>query len=249
MKCLVINGSPRRKNTWSMVKEVENVMSSLGDVEFDEIHLKNIGIPFCNGCFNCILNGENKCPNSNIIQIIARKFEESDCIILSSPVYVLGPTGLMKNLLDHFAYYYHRPRLFNKKALVLVSTQGSGMKDVENYLKKSLYNFGVNKVYTCSFRFGGKNKLDSKMKKTLDNVASSFFNDVSSKKLHSPSFYQVRNYSMWRAMAHNKKLPIDNKFWIENGMENRIFAPGIPMNILKKLYAKLIFIFFNKLFS
>ena len=35
MKCFVINGSPRRKNTWSMVKEVENVMSSLGDVEFD----------------------------------------------------------------------------------------------------------------------------------------------------------------------------------------------------------------------
>ena len=68
MKCFVINGSPRRKNTWSMVKEVENVMSSLGDVEFDEIHLKNIEIPFCNGCFNCILNGEDKCPNFDIIK-------------------------------------------------------------------------------------------------------------------------------------------------------------------------------------
>ncbi|OWT33829.1 hypothetical protein BGI41_00270 [Methanobrevibacter sp. 87.7] len=249
MKCLVINGSPRRKNTWSMVKEVENTMSNLGEVEFYEIHLKKEKIPFCRGCFNCILNGEDKCPNSDIIQNIARKFEESDCIILSSPVYVLGPTGLIKNMLDHFAYYYHRPKLFNKKALVLVSTQGSGKKEVENYLKKSLFNFGVNKVYSCSFRFAGKNKLDNKMKDKLDKVASDFFKDVNSKKLHSPSFYQIRNYSMWRAMTHNNNIQIDNEFWIKNNLENNIFAPGIPMNIFKKAYAKIVFLFFNKIFS
>lgn len=249
MKCLVINGSPRRKNTWSMVKEVEKTMNKLGNMQFDEIHLKHEKIPFCNGCYNCIKNGEDTCPDADIIQSIARKIENADCIILSSPVYVLGTTGLMKNFLDHFAYYYHRPCLFHKKALILVSTQGTGKKQVSKYLKESLYNFGVNRIYTVSFRFAGKKELDSKMKNKLDKVAVKFYNDVKSKKLNSPSFYQIRNYSMWRALSLNNKMSIDNKFWIDNNLQNNLFPPEIPLSILKKAYAKLLFNFFNRIFS
>lgn len=246
MKCLVINGSPRQKNTWSMVKQVESQMSSLGHVDFDEIHLKKLNIPFCNGCTNCILNGEDKCPHYDIIRGIAEKMESADCIILSSPVYVNGPTGLIKNFLDHFAYYYHRPRLFDKKALVLVSTQGSGSKDVANFLEMELDNFGVNKVFKVSLIFHGKKELDDKMVETLNKTAIDFYNDVSSGKIHNPKRSQVLQYTLWRAMANKGSIETDHNFWIEHDYLNHDYHPSVKLNILNIIIAKVVYLFFNK---
>ena len=48
MKYVIINGSPRKKNTWSMVKQAKSNL----DGEFEEIKLMKEKIPMCNGCFN-----------------------------------------------------------------------------------------------------------------------------------------------------------------------------------------------------
>lgn len=245
MKCVVINGSPRQVNTWAMVKQAESAMLSLGDVDFDEIHLKKLNIPFCNGCTNCVINGEDKCPHFDIIREIAYKLENADCIILSSPVYVNGPTGLIKNLLDHFAYYYHRPRLFDKKALVLVSTQGSGRKDVADFLEMTLHNFGVNRVYKVPMAFYGREKLDESMIETINKKARDFYNDVKSGKLKCPKRSQVTQYTLWRAMANNGAIKKDQKFWMEHDLINHDYEPHTDLSILKRLYAKLLYSFFN----
>ena len=54
MKYVIINGSPRKKNTWNIVRHVEENL----DGEFEEIHLIKHKIPMCNGCFKCIIEGE-----------------------------------------------------------------------------------------------------------------------------------------------------------------------------------------------
>ena len=51
MKYVIINGSPRKKNTWSMVKQAKSNL----DGEFEEIQLMKEKIPMCNGCFKCIM--------------------------------------------------------------------------------------------------------------------------------------------------------------------------------------------------
>ena len=45
MKCIIINGSPRKRNTWSVVEEVKN--NILG--EYEEIHLLQENIGMCKG--------------------------------------------------------------------------------------------------------------------------------------------------------------------------------------------------------
>ena len=65
-KYVIINGSPRRKNTWKMVEYAKNNLKG----DFEEIHLMKEKIPLCNGCYNCIVEGEDKCPHADKIKPI-----------------------------------------------------------------------------------------------------------------------------------------------------------------------------------
>ena len=110
MKYVVINGSPRKKNTWKVAKQAMKNM----DGEFEEIHLLKKKIPMCNGCFKCIMEGEDKCPHFDRIDPIMEKIKKADGVIITSPVYAMNVSGLLKNFFDHTAYLYHRPEFFTK---------------------------------------------------------------------------------------------------------------------------------------
>ena len=118
MKYVIINGSPRKKNTWAIVKHIQSNL----EATFEEIHLKDYNIPLCNGCYNCILKGEKYCPHFDKINTIMDKLKSADAFIIASPVYAMNVTAILKNFIDHTAYLYHRPEFFTKKALVVVST-------------------------------------------------------------------------------------------------------------------------------
>ena len=71
---------------------------------------------------------------------------DADGIIVASPVYAMNVTALLKNFLDHTAYFYHRPEFFTKKALVVVSTAGAGQKDVAKYIE-TYHNIQLRLIY------------------------------------------------------------------------------------------------------
>ena len=235
MKYVIINGSPRKKNTWAVVKQVKHNLNG----EFEEIHLAKEKIPMCNGCFKCIMDGEEHCPHFGIINQIVEKIKASDGIIIASPVYALNVTALLKNLFDHTAYLYHRPEFFTKKALVIVTTAGAGQKDVAKYIDETLRHWGVNKVYKLAFACGGKEFLDTK---TIDKTAIKFRDDVESGKRHSPKLGDIIFFDVWKAMALNEDgIPADVKFWRKTGLINHDFSPEVKLGIFKKVFSKLMF--------
>ena len=241
MKYLIINGSPRKKNTWSMVKRAKAI---IGDAEFEEIQLMKEKIPMCNGCFKCILEGEDKCPHHDQINNILDKLRDADGLIIACPVYSLNVTALLKNFFDHTSYLYHRPEFFDKKALVLVSTAGAGQKDVANYIDETLRHWGFNKVYKVGIACGGKEHLETK---DLDKVSEEFKKDINSKKLHNPKFNDIVFYNVWRAMALSKDpMKRDAEYWKETGLVNYDFAPIVKLNPLKKIFAKIMFFILKK---
>ena len=105
MKYVVINGSPRKKNTWEVVKQVKQNL----DGEFEEIHLMKENIPMCTGCHKCIMEGEDKCPHYDIVNPIVDKLKEADGIIMTSPVYAMNISSLLKNFIDLKHTYFARP--------------------------------------------------------------------------------------------------------------------------------------------
>ena len=235
MKYVIINGSPRKKNTWAVVKQVKKSLKG----DFEEIQLIKENIPPCNGCFKCIMEGEEKCPHYDRVHPIVEKMQNADGIIMTSPVYAMNVTGLLKNFFDHVAYFYHRPAFFTKKALVIVTTAGAGDKDTAKYMDETLRHCGVNKVYKITFKCGGKDSLD---KEAIDKVARKFAQDVESKKLHSPKFMDIIFYDVWKRMAlMEDPIEADKKYWFETGLVNHDFAPEVKLGIIKKTFSKIMF--------
>lgn len=237
MKCIIINGSPRKRNTWSVVEEVKN--NILG--EYEEIHLLQENIGICKGCFLCIMEGEDKCPHFNKINPIIEKIREADKIIISSPVYAMNVTGLLKNFFDHTAYLYHRPEFFTKIGLVVVTTAGAGDKKVSKYIDETLRHWGVNKVYKISFKCGGKDSFD---KDKVKKVCKKF----KLEKLSQPGFKDILYYNVWRAMAKTDGIKADTEDWNSTGLIKYEFSPSIKLNIIKKIFGKIIYSIFLKVF-
>ena len=71
MKYVIINGSPRKKNTWSVVEQVKKNL----DGDFEEIQLAKEKIPMCNGCTKCINDGESMCPHYELMKPIVDKMK------------------------------------------------------------------------------------------------------------------------------------------------------------------------------
>lgn len=234
MKYVIINGSPRKKNTWKVVKHAKTNLKG----EYEEIHLAKENIPMCNGCFNCILKSEEKCPHFDKINPIVEKMKRADCVIIASPVYAMNVSGLLKNFFDHTAYFYHRPEFFDKKALVAVTTAGAGQKKVANYIDETLRHWGFNKVYKISIACGGKDDLDTSK---IDKTSKKLYDDLKSGKLHSPKFMDIIFYNAWRAMSmKDDGIEADVKFWHETGLVNHEFSPKVKLGIIKKAFAKII---------
>ena len=242
MKYVIINGSPRKKNTWSMVKQAK---TNLGDdAEFEEIQLMKAKMPMCNGCFKCIMKGEDHCPHNEIVQEIMEKIKWADGLIITSPVYAMNVTGLLKNFFDHTAYLYHRPEFFDKKALIVVSTAGAGQKDVAKYIDETLRHWGFNKNYKITYACGGKDDIN---REEINKISQKFHKDVSSKKLHSPKLMDLIFYNVWRAMALSEDpIEADAKYWENTGLVNHDFAPNVNLGILKKAFAKIMFSILKK---
>ena len=235
MKYVIINGSPQKKNTWAIVEQVKTNLTG----EFEEIHLMKENIPICTGCAKCIMEDEEKCPHRDKIRPVIEKMRAADAIIIASPVYAMNVSALLKNFLDHTAYIYHRPEFFTKKALVVVSTAGSGQKDVAKYIDETLRHWGVNKVYKITYAYGGDESIETK---DIDRTSQKFAGDVESKKLHSPKFMDVIFYNVWRVLALSKDpIKPDREYWASTGLVNHDFAPEVNLGIVKKVFAKIMF--------
>ena len=98
MKVLIINGSPNNDGcTSSALKEVEKELK----LEGIETITLNIGSKNIRGCIACNYCKENhKCTFDDIVNEAAKLFEESDGILIGTPVYYSGMNGTLKSFLD-----------------------------------------------------------------------------------------------------------------------------------------------------
>ena len=98
MKVLIINGSPRiNGNSSLLIKEIEGVFVKEG-IEYEIYNVGNKAIRGCMGCDYCRSHGE--CVFKDDVNLLAKKFEEADGLIITSPVYYGSANGSLISLLD-----------------------------------------------------------------------------------------------------------------------------------------------------
>lgn len=247
-KVLVLHGSYRIGNTHKTALLLMDRLQSKGNIEFEEIRLHDLNIPFCRGCNACIETDEKLCPASEIISELENKISSSDGLILGSPVYCLNVNGGVKNLIDHFGYRIHRPFFFKQDAVMITTTSGIGSKRVANYLKKISIHLGFRNIYTLPIVCGDDLLQESpKLIHKINKTADKFYSAVSSKKLYSPNINQIVAFNLFRASAltGKEKNNADYRYFHESGLlyKNHYHQ----LSGIKNLFASQIFTIMKKL--
>jgi Multimeric flavodoxin WrbA len=242
MKILTVMGSPRKGESYKVMKLIEDRLAQKGDVDFEYLYLKNYSLGNCKGCHLCITDGKEKCPLRDDRDRIVDKMLAADGVIFVSPVYSMHVTALMKNFIDHLSYLYHRPMFFGKKAMA-VSAGGASFKDTLGYMESNAKAWGfhfVNKL--------GVPHLDSltpkykeKIMKKIDTEADKFYNSVKENHLPVPGIGDLMWFNMWKgnAIACKKSLPSDYPYWKDKGWMDSDYFYKTRVNIWKKGVLKL----------
>lgn len=103
MKITAFNGSPRgeKSNTGTMVAKFLEGASSAG-AETEQIFLSTKKIHNCLGCFKCWIATPGICVIKDDMTELLEKIMASDVIVMATPVYVDGVSGIMKSFMDRF---------------------------------------------------------------------------------------------------------------------------------------------------
>lgn len=246
MNILIIHGSPRRGNTWNIVNRVREKINEEIDVDYEIIELSKMKIPMCTGCFNCILKTEEKCPHYESIKYINNKIDWCDAIIITSPVYSLQVSGQLKNFIDHMSYNFHRPKYFNKKALIITTTEGVNAKEISNYINEVLTFWGINTTYKLPIVYRDNNL--EKYDKQIDKVLRRFIDTLKNDKLKAPTFKSVAIYNSFRSMSTNlyTKGNPDYDYWKNSELYKYPYHPDINIGIIKSVFGNTLYKFISK---
>ena len=122
MKILMLNGSPRAgSNTGIALAEMEQVFHKNG-IETEIIQVGAMEIRGCLGCGYCFKNG--KCAIDDVVNELAKKFEECDGLVVGSPVFYAAANGTLVSLLDRLFYSTPFNKTMKVGAAVVVARRG-----------------------------------------------------------------------------------------------------------------------------
>jgi multimeric flavodoxin WrbA len=189
MKILAIMGSPKGKGSgYTIVKKIEDRMKAMGDVEFTYLFLKAADLRLCTGCYTCMAKGEDNCPLKDDRPAIEQQLLAADGVILSSPLYVLNVSWLMKNFIDRFAYTNHRPRFHRQKVLSVVNMGGDNPKTALSLLRNALDGSRiVHELGVATPPWPQTERAVAKKERAIDVAANKFYQACLDMSLPSPT--------------------------------------------------------------
>ena len=126
---VIINGSVREGGNTDIIvgRLMEGALSS--GIQPELIRLRDMQIGNCQGCYTCMKGP--RCSQEDDMTEIRRSIEKAELLVLASPLYWCGVTGLMKTFLDRLFFYYHpdNRKLISGKSALIVTTMNQ--RDVE----------------------------------------------------------------------------------------------------------------------
>jgi len=241
MNVLVIIGSPRKKNTFSMCRLIEEKVNATETVEFEYLFLGNMNLELCRGCMLCISKGEEYCPIKDDLQSIIEKMHKADITVFSSPVYVHHITSIMKNFIDRSCYHFHRPSFFDKTAFVVTTTASSGLEDTSEYLKRTVRGYGFNFIGSLDVMMvihERSQKYRHQISMKIDDLSKKILQTMKYNKKPVPGIYNLVLFGIMKQVAPH--IERDNTWWQEKGLFDKDYYIDVPIPFFNKLIANLI---------
>ena len=147
MKVLIINGSPRLNgNSSRLINEMISIFNKEG-VEVDNYQIGSKAIRGCMACNYCYEHGE--CVFKDDVNDLAKRFEDSDGLVIISPVYYGSANGSIISLLDRLFYSSHFDKRFKVGAAFAIARR-AGTTATFDELNKY---FTINQMPIASGRY------------------------------------------------------------------------------------------------
>ena len=234
---LIINGSYRKGNTYSLLLQIEVLLKRQG-FRTEIVNLFDFKIESCIGCQKCVSAG--KCCFADDMALLMKKMIESDGIILSSPVYIENISGKLKTFVDRTCEWYHVPRLAGKPVLYVATSAATGVKQTTRAFNSISISWGAPKVGVIA-------RTSRNIKKPVDITELHSFLKIleDGKQLYSPSFYEINIFQVQKVMAQ-KSNGCDNEFWKSNDLYEKNYYYECNMNFLKRVFAGQVYKILNK---
>ena len=123
MKVLMINGSPHLKGNTSIAF---NEMTKIFDKEGIETEVVNIGNKDIRGCIACMTckKGVGQCVFNDIVNEVAKKFEECDGLVVGTPVYYGSANSTLISFLTRLFYSTSFDKTMKVGASAIVARRG-----------------------------------------------------------------------------------------------------------------------------
>lgn len=122
MKVLMINGSPHNDGATAKALNEMELEFKKNNIEVETILVGNKQISGCIACGSCYKTG--KCVFNDIVNEISLKFEQSDGLVIASPVYYASANGTLISLLDRLFYSSRFSKLMKVGASVATARRG-----------------------------------------------------------------------------------------------------------------------------
>lgn len=220
MKIIAIMGSAKGKGAgYKIVKMIEDVMKTQGEVEFEYLFLKDVNLKPCTGCYACMAKGEDKCPLKDDRDAILQKLQAANGFILSSPVCVNNVSWLMKNFIDRFAYLNHRPRFYRQKMLTVVNMAGTEKKGALSALKLALGfargDRDIQQLAVSTPPWLQTERAVAEKERAIDAAAKKFYRACLDLSLPPPSFKAYLDFLLVQKLYRECRqyLPADYAFY------------------------------------
>ena len=138
MKILIINGSPRLNgNSSKLINEMSNIFKD----EKVEVDLYQIGSKAIRGCMACnYCHEHHECVFKDDVNDLAKRFAQSDGLVIVSPVYYGSANGSMISLLDRLFYSSHFDKRFKVGAAFAIARRAGTTATFDELNKYFLIN-------------------------------------------------------------------------------------------------------------
>ncbi|MHA2428215.1 MAG: flavodoxin family protein [Candidatus Hermodarchaeia archaeon] len=177
----------------------------------------------CGGCFACETNDE--CIVKDDVQTFQESLLMAPGFILATPVYLMGPPGRLKCLLDRFWPWTLRPRLFGKYAGILTIAASFGALDVSRYLNAILESWGYGVVSTATALLKTRDAASKRKKRLVDSrlLGKRLAEAIEKKKQVGLSPEGKRYVSnIWGMIRDNQdEFALTYKYWQENDIAKK----------------------------
>ena len=232
MKILAICGSPHRGNCYSVLNTIKE---DYPNIDYKLLMLNEVNLEQCRGCYACIARGEENCPLKDDRDMIIKEMLDADGVVFASPVHVNHITALMKHFIGRLGFMSHRPRFFDKYAMVMAVCGMFGAKEANEYMNDIFSSFGFNVVSSLELAISAKTEKEKTYnhKKTVE-AFDTFITRIEKGQRNTPTLRLVIMFYIFKSISELNKeyFKADYQYY-----KDKTDSP-YGINFFKKMLAK-----------